>query len=118
MLNTLTGIELDRKIIDNPEGVIMVVFSSPYLGESRIMDEIIAEVANEYDSDTIYIRVDADAEPNMAAEKGIYQLPTVMIYTDSELVYLKVGLQGKFILKKALDNAISNRKNSNSKNYF
>lgn len=118
MLNTLTSIELDREIIDNPDGVIMVVFSSPYLGESRMMDEIIAEVADEHDSNTTYIRVDADAESDIAAEKGIYHLPTVMIYAESELVYLKVGLQGKFVLKNALDSANANKRNSNSEELF
>jgi len=107
MFNTINGTELDQLLIQNSEGLIVVCFSADYLGESRMLDSILQEIASDYSS-VIFVRIDGDADSHYAAQKGVYHLPTVMIYNASELVHFKQGLQGKAALKRTLSAIISN----------
>lgn len=106
MLLTIKGDELDEELINKPEGIILVVFSAPFSGESRMLDEVIEELAEDFGSDMDFFRIDADAEPEFAAEKGIHTVPTVMVYTNSELIYYRKGLQGKFLLKGMIEKVL------------
>lgn len=112
MLLTIEGEKLDEELINKPEGIIFVVFSAPFSGASRMLDEVIEELAGDFGSDVDFYRIDADAEPDFAADKGIYVVPTVLIYSDSELIYHRKGLQGKFLLKDVLKDAILTSSNS------
>lgn len=107
MFSKVKGEELDSILIDNMEDVILVSFSMRYSGEARMMDESIRELTREYESRVQFFRIDADENIDYVAAKGIYQLPTLVIYYNAELVYHGVGLHSKSNVRKMINQYLS-----------
>lgn len=103
MYKTITGKKLNSLLIENNSEVIVVCFAAKYLGESRILDQVLSELSEDYDNKASFYRIDADTESDYAADKGIFRLPTVLFYVDSELTHLSTGLQSKSSLEKILN---------------
>jgi len=102
MLQTVTGEELEQILLENLTGTILVTFSSSYLGDCRILHDIIGELTEEFDSNMGFYSIDADEDENYVIAKGVYHVPATFIYNNSELVFFGQGLISKSNLRKKL----------------
>lgn len=103
MLQTVTGEELEQILQNNTEDTMLVTFTSAYLGNCRMLNDIIEELSEEFSTHVNCYSIDADTDNDYVANKGIYEVPVTLIYSNSELVFYGQGLFSKSNLRKKLN---------------
>ena len=85
---------------------VMVDFWAAWCGPCRMVGPIIDELSGEYEGKAIIGKVDIDSNQQYAAQFGVRNIPTVLVFKDGELVDRKVGVSSKNDYAKALDKLI------------
>ena len=67
---------------------------------------IIDEISNEYEGKAVVGKVDIDSNQQYAAQFGVRNIPTVLVFKNGELVDRKVGVSSKSDYAQVLDNLI------------
>ena len=67
---------------------------------------IIDELSEEYEGKAVIGKVDIDSNQQYAAQFGVRNIPTVLIFKNGELVDRKVGVSSKNDYAEALSNLI------------
>ena len=74
---------------------VMVDFWAAWCGPCRMVGPIIDELSEEYDGKAIIGKIDIDSNQQYAAQFGVRNIPTVLVFKDGELVDRKVGVSSK-----------------------
>ena len=85
---------------------VMVDFWAAWCGPCRMVGPIIDELSKEYEGKAVVGKVDIDAHQQYAAQFGVRNIPTVLVFKNGELVERKVGVSSKNDYAQALDNLI------------
>ena len=73
---------------------------------SRMVGPIIDELSEEYEGKAVVGKVDIDSNQQYAAQFGVRNIPTVLVFKNGELVDRKVGVSSKNDYAQALDSLI------------
>ena len=85
---------------------VMVDFWAAWCGPCRMVGPIIDELSGEYEGKAIIGKVDIDSNQQYAAQFGVRNIPTVLVFKDGELVDRKVGVSSKNDYAQAIDKLI------------
>ena len=85
---------------------VMVDFWAAWGGPCRMVGPIIDELSEEYDGKAIIGKIDIDSNQQYAAQFGVRNIPTVLVFKDGELVDRKVGVSSKNDYAEAIDKLI------------
>ena len=85
---------------------VLVDFWAAWCGPCRMVGPIIDEISNEYEGKAVVCKVDIDSNQQYAAQFGVRNIPTVLVFKNGELVDRKVGVSSKSDYAQALDNLI------------
>ena len=85
---------------------VLVDFWAAWCGPCRMVGPIIDELSEEYDGRAVVGKVDIDSNQQYAAQFGVRNIPTVLVFKDGELIERKVGVSSKNDYAEALDNLI------------
>ena len=85
---------------------VMVDFWAAWCGPCRMVGPIIDELSEEYEGKAIIGKVDIDSNQQYAAQFGVRNIPTVLIFKDGELIDRKVGVSSKNDYAQAIDKLI------------
>ena len=85
---------------------VMVDFWAAWCGPCRMVGPIIDELSEEYEGKAIIGKVDIDSNQQYAAQFGVINIPTVLVFKDGELVDRKVGVSSKNDYAQAIDKLI------------
>lgn len=85
---------------------VMVDFWAVWCGPCRMVGPIIDELSEEYEGKAIIGKVDIDSNQQYAAQFGVRNIPTVLVFKDGELVDRKVGVSSKNDYAQAIDKLI------------
>ena len=85
---------------------VMVDFWAAWCGPCRMVGPIIDELSEEYDGKVIIGKIDIDSNQQYAAQFGVRNIPTVLVFKDGELVDRKVGVSSKNDYAEAIDKLI------------
>ena len=85
---------------------VMVDFWAAWCGPCRMEGPIIDELSEEYEGKAIIGKVDIDSNQQYAAQFGVRNIPTVLVFKDGELVDRKVGVSSKNDYAQAIDKLI------------
>jgi thioredoxin 1 len=85
---------------------VMVDFWASWCGPCRMVGPIIDELSEEYEGKAIIGKIDIDSNQQYAAQFGVRNIPTVLIFKDGELVDRKVGVSSKNDYAEAIDKLI------------
>ena len=85
---------------------VMVDFWAAWCGPCRMVGPIIDEISSEYENKAIVGKVDIDSNQEFAAKYGVRNIPTVLVFSNGELVDRHVGVAPKDTYAAALDNLI------------
>lgn len=94
--------ELFEKI-EQEEGKILVDCYAPWCGPCRMLAPILDELANELHECVIY-KINVDNANTFSKKYGIMSIPTVLLFSNKELVSKSVGLKSKEELKELVSN--------------
>jgi thioredoxin 1 len=102
MFSKIKGEELEKILEKNINDIVLVSFSTRYSGQARMLEASIKELVKEYNNNIQFFRIDADENPEYVATKGIHQLPTLLIYHETQLIHSGSGLHSKSNLRKII----------------
>ena len=76
---------------------VLVDFWAEWCGPCRMLGPIIEELSSDYDGKAVVGKVDVDSNQQFAAQFGVRNIPTVLIFKDGELVNRQVGVSQKSV---------------------
>ena len=98
--NTFDEVVLQAKI------PVLVDFWAPWCAPCRMVAPVVNELAEEYDNQVNFGKVNVDESPRIASQYGIMSIPTLILFKDGKPVSNIVGFRPKDELKKSLDAAL------------
>ena len=82
---------------------VLVDFWAAWCAPCRIVAPLLERLAAEYAGLADIVKVDSDAEPELAARYGVRSLPTLALYARGELADALVGAQPEGVVRALLD---------------
>ena len=82
---------------------VLVDFWAEWCGPCRMLGPIIEELSSDYDGKAVVGKVDVDRNQQFAAQFGVRNIPTVLIFKDGELVNRQVGVSQKSVFSDYID---------------
>ncbi|GGA68537.1 thioredoxin [Pseudoclavibacter endophyticus] len=87
--------------INEPDKVVLVDFWAAWCGPCRQVAPVLDQLAGEHDNLKI-VKVDVDAEQQLAMEYGITSIPAMKVFKGGEQVTEFVGARPKAVIEKEL----------------
>ncbi len=85
------------------EGVVLVDFWATWCPPCRIQNPILEELASEISDVAKITKVDVDDYGSIAARFSVRSIPTLILFSDGEVVERYVGVQQKDQLRAAIE---------------
>jgi len=82
---------------------VVVDFWAAWCGPCRMVGPVIEEISSEYEGKAVVGKVDVDAHQKYAAQYGVRNIPTVLVFKNGEIVDRKVGVSPKQAYTDAID---------------
>ena len=76
---------------------VLVDFWAEWCGPCRMLGPIIEDLSDEFADKAIIGKVDVDSNQQFAAQFGVRNIPTVLVFKDGEMVYRQVGVAQKSV---------------------
>lgn len=88
------------------KGTVVVDFWAEWCGPCKMLTPILEELDSEMEGIT-FVKVDADANADLARELGVSSIPSVFIFRDGEPLAKQTGAKPKALMRKFIEDAIS-----------
>ncbi|QLH83504.1 thioredoxin [Halosimplex pelagicum] len=79
------------------QGVVLVDFHADWCGPCKMLEPIVADIAET--TDATVAKVDVDAHQGLAREYGVQGVPTLLLFVDGEPAERRVGVQDEGALR-------------------
>ncbi len=90
----VTDATFDELVLKS-EKPVMVDFWAAWCGPCRMVAPIMDQLTAEYEGKAVIVKVDVDANQKFAAEYGVRNIPTVLVFKNGEVVEKQVGVAPK-----------------------
>jgi len=74
---------------------VLVDFFAEWCGPCKMAAPVLDELADEAEGKYKIIKIDVDANQQLAGENGVMSIPTVVLFKDGKEVERKIGFAGK-----------------------
>jgi thioredoxin 1 len=84
------------------ERPVLVEFGAPWCGPCKMLEPVLAEMAEAYAEQVDFYTVNVDENPQLVMEFGVMGVPTVILFKNGEPVHRLTGYRPRQALEKAL----------------
>jgi thioredoxin 1 len=85
------------------ETPVFVDFYADWCGPCRMVAPIVEELAKEYEGRLKVVKIDVDADPDLASRYGVMSIPLLGIFKGGKMVQRLTGAHPKANIKKAIE---------------
>lgn len=104
-MKTINSNEFQTEVTDF-KGVVFIDFYAEWCGPCKMLSPMVEEMDRENtDSEVKFVKIDVDANQELAGSFGIMSIPTVLIFKDGELATQKIGVATKDAYKSLISEA-------------
>ncbi|MGH2343785.1 MAG: thioredoxin [Chloroflexota bacterium] len=89
------------------EGAVLVDFYADWCGPCRMLAPILEDLSVEFAGRLSVVKLDVDANPEVAASFGVQSLPTLLLFRNGTPIQRLVGAMPKAPLKAKLEQALA-----------
>ncbi|WP_046743847.1 thioredoxin [Kordia zhangzhouensis] len=96
-----------EEIVMNSDKPVLVDFWAAWCGPCKMLGPVVEQIAEEYDGKAVVGKMDVDANQQYAAQFGVRNIPTVLMFQNGELVGRQVGVAPKNVYTEAIDKLLA-----------
>lgn len=96
-----------EEIVLKSDKPVVVDFWAAWCGPCRMLGPVIEQVGEEYEGRAVVGKLDIDANQKYAAQFGVRNIPTVLVFQNGELVGRQVGVAPKKVYTEAIDGLLA-----------
>ncbi len=87
------------------KGVTLVDFFADWCGPCKMIAPVLEQLQPEFEGKVNMIKVDVDAQENLAMRYKVMSIPTILLFKDGKVVGTTMGFQPKAMLEKFIAQA-------------
>ena len=106
MTDTVIAVQASRfqeEVVKSPRPVV-VDFYADWCGPCKMIEPLIHQLSEEYAGRVKFVKVDTDANQELAMQFGIMSIPTVMFFAKGKVEDIVIGAVPPSVLKSKLEN--------------
>jgi thioredoxin 1 len=101
----IEGSKFQQEVVKS-ERPVVVDFYADWCGPCKIIEPIMNQLSKEYDGRVKFVKVDTDANQELAMQFGIMSIPTVMFFAKGKVEDIVIGAVPPAVLKSKLDSLL------------
>jgi thioredoxin 1 len=86
---------------------VVVDFYADWCGPCRIIEPVVHKLADEYQGKVKFVKVDTDANQELAVQFGIMSIPTVMFFSKGKVADIVIGAVPAQVLKSKVESLLN-----------
>lgn len=106
MKMTLTDQNFDKEVLES-EIPVLVDFFALWCAPCRMIDPVIAELAEEFQGRIKVGKLDVDKNPETVQKYGVMSLPTLVFFQKGMVVDQLIGVQSKPVLAARIERLLT-----------
>lgn len=100
-MQKITKADFEEKVLDN-SGLVLVDMYADWCGPCKMISPLLEDLSKTNDN-IEFVKVDVDAEIDLASFYGVQSIPTIMLFKNGEVVETFNGFKPKTFIQQLLD---------------
>jgi thioredoxin 1 len=96
------SMDFEREVVQSDK-LVIADFWAEWCGPCKMIAPLLDEVARELPDKVKIVKVDVEAEPQLAQQFGIYNIPTLLFFKDGKVREQVVGTVAKKVLLEKIN---------------
>lgn len=100
-MQKITKADFEEKVLDN-SGLVLVDMYADWCGPCKMISPLLEDLSKT-NGNVAFVKVDVDAEIDLASFYGVQSIPTIMLFKNGEVVDKFNGFKPKTFIQELLD---------------